>query len=250
VFAGESRRRLILGLPIDADAGRPLDAVRVLRSDVADVVRATITSDGTRLAFPRYDATSGSVWVRDLRSGRERQLAATRRTPLNPVISADGTWVAYTLSDADQGGNSGVGTGFVLAVEGGTARKICDDCEIYQWLRSNKAIVALRRASGSIVVIDVDTRAEVPTLSPSGEGAAAAVETLRPVGGTIQPTARVVRRALHFLHHRETNVCRAVLQCESHFTERLAGNSLVDAERRSDLWVVAGRPTPVPSPRD
>ena len=43
VFAGGSRRRLILGLPIDADAGRPLDAVRVLRSDVADVVRATIT---------------------------------------------------------------------------------------------------------------------------------------------------------------------------------------------------------------
>ena len=207
VFAGGSRRRLILGLPIDADAGRPLDAVRVLRSDVADVVRATITSDGTRLAFPRYDATSGSVWVRDLRSGRDRQLAATRRTPLNPVISPDGTWVAYTLSDADQGGNSGVGTGFVLPVEGGSARKICDDCEIYQWLRSNKAIVALRRASDSIVVIDVDTRAEVPILSPSGEGAAAAAETLRPVGGRFsRPLVSFDERFISFITERQTYV--------------------------------------------
>jgi len=207
VFASQSRHHLILGLPIDADAGRPLDEVRVLRSDVADVVRATITSDGTRLAFPRYDATSGSVWVRDLRSGRERQLAATRRTPLNPIVSPDGTWVAYTLSDADQGGNSGVGAGFVLPVEGGSPRKICDDCEIYQWLRSNKAIVALRRASGSIVVIDVDTLAEVPILSPSGEGFAATLETLRPVGGPFsRPLVSSDERFISFITERQTYV--------------------------------------------
>ena len=79
-FAGESRRSVILGLPLDANAGRPLDEVRILRSDVADVRRATVTNDGARIAFERYDATAASVWVRDLRSGRERQLAATRRT--------------------------------------------------------------------------------------------------------------------------------------------------------------------------
>ena len=63
--------------------------VRVLRSDVSDTVRSTVTHDGNVLAFPRYAANAGSVWVRDLRSGRERQLAATtRRTPLNPVISS------------------------------------------------------------------------------------------------------------------------------------------------------------------
>ena len=207
-FAGESRRRLILGLPLDADAGRALDDVRVLRSDVADVVRATVTSDGTRIAFPRYEAASGSVWVRDLRSGRERQLAATRRTPLNPVISPDGTWVGYTVSDVDQGGNSGAGTGFVLPVEGGTRRQICDDCELQQWVRSNKAIVALRRARSSIVVIDVDTRAEVAILSPaSGAATAPSLDMLRPVGGVFsRPLVSHDERFISFVTERQTYV--------------------------------------------
>jgi serine/threonine protein kinase len=206
VFAGQSRRRLILGLPLDANAGRVLGDVRVVRSDVADVVRATITADGSRVTFPRFDATSGSVWVRDVASGRERQLTATKRTPLNPIISSDGTWVAYTVSAVDQGGNSGAGTGFVMPVEGGTPRRICDDCEVYQWLRSNKAVVALRRASGSIVVIDVGSLVEVPILSPSAENGISA-DALRPVGGPFsRPLVSYDERFISFITARQTYV--------------------------------------------
>lgn len=183
VFAGESRRSVILGLPLDADAGRPLDEVRILRSDVADVRRATVTSDGAQIAFSRHDATSGSVWVRDLRSGRERQLAATRRTPLNPVVSSDGTWVAYTLTDHDLGGHAGPGAGFILPVEGGSPRKVCDDCQLYQWLRSKAAIVALRRTPDRVVAVDVNTLAEVTLLDAPGQDDGSTADMRRPVGG-------------------------------------------------------------------
>ena len=205
VFAAQARRRVILGLPIDANAGRALGTVRVLRSDEDQDGRATITRDGSQMTFPRYDAASGSIWVLDLRSGRDRQIAVTRRTPLNPVFSPDGTWVAYTVSARDQGGDAGVGTGVVMPVDRGTPRQICDDCEVYQWLQSNEAVVALRRSSGSIVVIDIDSRDEVPILSPPADKGSAA--NPRPMGGPFgRPLVSYDERFISFLHAGQTYV--------------------------------------------
>ena len=205
VFAGESRRSVILGLPLDANAGRPLGEVRVLRSDVADVRRATVTSDATRIAFSRHDATSGSIWVRDLRSGRERQLAATRRTPLNPVVSPDGAWVAYTLTDTDLGGHAGPGVGFVLPVDAGSPRKVCDDCQIYQWLRSNDAVVIVRRAPDRLVRIDVNSLAEVTMLSASEQDAASTADMRRPIGGRFnRPMVSFDERFITFITDGQT----------------------------------------------
>jgi hypothetical protein len=205
VFAAQARRRVILGLPIDANAGRALGTVRVLRSDEDQEGRATTTKDGARITFPRYDAASGSISVLDLRSGRERQIAAPPRIPLNPIISPDGTWVAYTLSTSDQGGNAGAGTGVVLPVEGGTPRQICDGCEVYQWLQSNKAVVGLRRSSGSIVVIDMDSLDEVPILSP--DAAKGSAGDPRAVGGPFgRPLVTYDERFISFLHAGQTYV--------------------------------------------
>jgi hypothetical protein len=67
--------------------------------------------------------------------------------------------------------------------------------------------VALRRASGSIVVIDVDTLAEVPILSPSGEGFAATLDALRPVGGPFsRPLVSSDERFISFIIERQTYV--------------------------------------------
>ena len=71
--------------------------------------------------------------MRDLTTGTERQLAATPRTPLNPVLSADGRWVAYTVTKVDTGGSSGPGDGYVVATERGVPRKVCEDCIVENW---------------------------------------------------------------------------------------------------------------------
>ena len=131
VFAALRRDRLILGLPLDANAGRPTGAVRVLRSDVGEITRATASDDGNVIAFHGFSGDAASVWIRDLRSNRDRQIATTRRTPLNPVISGDGRFVGYTLATTDTGGQSGMGAVFVVAVEGGVARQVCEDCLLH-----------------------------------------------------------------------------------------------------------------------
>ena len=195
VFAALARHSLILGLPLDANAGRALGDVRVLHGDVAQVVRATISEDGNTIAFQRYEAKSASVWIRDLGTGRERQVAVTRRTPLNPVVSPDGRWVAFTASHTDTGGQSGIGVGFVLPVQGGSPRKICDDCELYQWLRSD-AHVVVRRPDGALGVIDVATGKVIVLVIPD----TAASDALRPIGGPLgRPLVSYDERFISFI---------------------------------------------------
>jgi hypothetical protein len=85
------------------------------------------------LIFPRYEIASGILWARDLRTGVERQLVATPRTPLNPAISRDARWVGYTLTKRQTGGDAGVGDGYVVETTGGVPRKVCDNCEVSTW---------------------------------------------------------------------------------------------------------------------
>ena len=129
VFAATTASPLIFALPLDANAGRATGPLRRIRDDTATTSRAGVSEDGRLLVFSRYEFGAGGVWIRDLRTERERQLAATPLTPLNPVISVDGRWVAYTISKTDIGGNSGPGDGYVVERSGGVPRKVCDDCQ-------------------------------------------------------------------------------------------------------------------------
>jgi hypothetical protein len=128
----------------------------VLRSNLAEIVRSTVSLDGKFVAYPRYEADTASIWLGDLRTATDRQLISTRRTPLNPIISDDGRWVAYTVSASDRGGQAGPGEGFVLRVDAGSPRKICDDCEVYQWIDSNRYVVALPRGGDTVYAINVE----------------------------------------------------------------------------------------------
>jgi Tol biopolymer transport system component len=128
---------------MDANHGKPIGEQKVLREDIAPIRRSGISGDGRLLVFPLYTFGTGAVWLKDLVTGRERQLVATPPTPLNPVISPSGRWVAYTVSTIDEAGNAGRGAGYVIATTSGTPRKVCDDCEIYQWTADDSGVLLL-----------------------------------------------------------------------------------------------------------
>ncbi len=113
-FAAQTVTQQIFGLPIDANAGKVTGTMRHLRDDAAETGRASLSEDGRLMVFPKYEFASGGVWARDLTTGREWQLAATPRTPLNPVITVDGRWTAYTVTKVDTGGSDGPGDGYVV----------------------------------------------------------------------------------------------------------------------------------------
>jgi Tol biopolymer transport system component len=121
------------GFPIDAASGRTIGEPRKLLEDSAPSGRSSLSVDGHLLIFPRYEIASGILWARDLRTGEERQLVATPRTPLNPALSRDARWVGYTLTKLQTGGDAGVGDGYVVEATGGVPRKVCDNCEVSAW---------------------------------------------------------------------------------------------------------------------
>jgi Tol biopolymer transport system component len=167
VFAATSATPLLFALPLDANAGRPTGPLRRIRDDSATTGRAGASEDGQLVVFPRYEFGAGGVWIRDLRTGRERQLAATPRTPLNPVISVDGRWVAYTVTTVDVGGNSGAGAGYVVDLAGGAPRKVCDGCQIYQWTRDNRHVVITEQDDRVMSRVDLATGVRVPIIQAS-----------------------------------------------------------------------------------
>jgi hypothetical protein len=144
----------------------------VLRTDVGEITRATASDDGNLIAFHGFSGDGASVWIRDLRSNRDRQIATTRRTPLNPVISGDGRFVGYTVATTDTGGQAGMGAVFVIPAEGGVARQVCENCLLTQWLRGNQSVLAQFDGQATFASVDIASGARTDLLTGTdGPGA-------------------------------------------------------------------------------
>jgi Tol biopolymer transport system component len=167
VFAAESATEVGFQMPFDGNAGKALGPLQRIRRDSAPSGRSSMSEDGRLLAFPKYEFASGSLWVRDLRTGEERQLAATPRTPLNPVVSVDGRLVGYTVTSTETGGASGPGTGFVIDSSGGVPRKVCDNCEVALFSRDNQQVIFGGPSRTTLFRMDMRTSVQTPFVTSS-----------------------------------------------------------------------------------
>jgi len=167
-WSAQVSAHLHFAIPLDANGGRAVGAMTKLRDDTMPSGRGAITEDGGVLVFPRYEAAGGGLWGRDLRTTREWQLAATPRTPLNPATSPDGRQIGYTVTKVETGGNAGVGDGYVIAIEGGAPRQVCDECEIAAWTRDGK-VVFVTSDRRHLVRLDVATGARQPLIDASAD---------------------------------------------------------------------------------
>jgi hypothetical protein len=79
---------------MNADGTNP----RLLGNPDAFDVQPTVSPDGTKVAFLRLnaDGVSGTLWVRDIVSGDERQILAAGVDVETPSWSPDGRWIMYT----------------------------------------------------------------------------------------------------------------------------------------------------------
>jgi len=166
-FAAQTESELIFGLPIDVNTGKVTGSIRRLRDDTALTGRASLSEDGRVMVFPKYEFASGGVWARDLTTGREWQLAATPRTPLNPVVTVDGRRTAYTITKVDTGGSDGPGDGYVLETSGGAPRKLCEDCQLQQWTRDGRFVVVREGRNKRLNRMEISSGKRIPLLQGS-----------------------------------------------------------------------------------
>ena len=170
VFSAQTSFRATLALTLDANAGKATGTFRRVRDDTVETGRTSVSEDGRLMVLPKYETDAGSLWVRNLQTGREWQLAATPRTPLNPVMSADGRWVAYTVTKVVTGGDAGFGDVFIVPTDGGVPRKVCESCEAQGWTRDNQQIVVTDQDRKTLIRVDVTSGDRIPLVATTSSG--------------------------------------------------------------------------------
>ena len=151
-FTAATEGAVSLTLPLDANAAKPQGAV-VRHSFVAGepAGRNSLDQSGRWLAYPKARADESEIWLKDLTSGQERHLVTTPLSTLNPVISPDGSKVAYSLPAAGS-----TAAGFIVPASGGKSKEICAGCVLWGWFSDSRRILATTPGTpGRVLSLDI-----------------------------------------------------------------------------------------------
>jgi Tol biopolymer transport system component len=155
----------IWALPIQAGRGKVVGAPQLSTQDATIDRLPSISLDGKKVSFIANRFGNDDVWVKDLESGKETAIAATRSEEYYPVISSDGSKVAYGVLEGQRP------MIYTVAVSGGVAERVCEDCgPPTGWSRDGKRILfqyKLNQPQSSIGLLDLASREKVEILKHS-----------------------------------------------------------------------------------
>jgi WD40-like Beta Propeller Repeat len=95
-----------------------------------------------------------------------------------------------------------------VPVDGGAPRKMCDDCELYQWVNSNREVVALPSGGRSVQLINIDSGHTRDVLADAEAPAPdSKMDPVLATGGRYgRPLVSADGRLIAFLHGSRTYV--------------------------------------------
>jgi len=138
-FSSLVRNPDIWSLPVHA--GHAAGEMQQLTNDADDDRSPSVSADGKYMVFASNRSGKRVVWSKDLDTGKEKALTDTPSSENLPVISADGSEVAYVVTswpDYDY-------KIYAIAFEGGPPKKICDMCDqACQWSSDKNRILVHR----------------------------------------------------------------------------------------------------------
>ncbi len=113
-------------LPIDPSSGRAPGSLRRAWTENVTVAYPNVSTDGKRLVYVSNRGGDPDVWIRDLATGADRQLTASKEHEFRAVISPNGERVAFALrGDASK---SQKGSAYIMPAAGGVQKLICANC--------------------------------------------------------------------------------------------------------------------------
>jgi Tol biopolymer transport system component/DNA-binding winged helix-turn-helix (wHTH) protein len=151
-FASIAENVDIWRVPLDPATGLAAGALERVTDDAARDVLSNVSADGRLVAFTSSRTNPEQVWVKDISSGRERQLTRLDTSATGAQISPDGSRVAVSTEIA---GRSRVD---VYPSSGGSPSTLCDDCANGGWSPDGSRMLIARATERRL--IDVATHRE------------------------------------------------------------------------------------------
>ncbi len=171
VFAQQSIERVIERAPITT-ADAPAPVVRLV-SDGNQIPRRTgVTRDGSTIVYENEAISGREIWRKDLRTGiAQLFLSVQSKTVVNPTISPDGTLIAFTADNGEEGLPAVAGgTAYTVSVGGGVPRKLCEHCSFFEFAADNGHAAIITEPAGSIDMIDIANGTRVPLILKPDKG--------------------------------------------------------------------------------
>src|SRR5262249_4150765 len=142
----------IWSLPVEADNGKVKGEPERLTADAATDQAPSLSADGNTLVFESDRAGNFHICRKDLGSRKETALTMTSSQENSPVISLDGTQVAYTCVEDRKFGIC------TLSLRDGTADRIFDTSGTpSDWSPDGKSIL-FRVGAGGVSLLDTVSR--------------------------------------------------------------------------------------------
>jgi len=161
-FTSIQQRQNIWSLALDtASGGRPGEFTQLTHSDASDV-SCDYAFDADRMVYISNRWGNTDIWTMDLRSGKESNLTNDAARQEQPVISHDGSQVAYLTMEE---GKSAV---YVRPFEGGVGRRVCSDCGGPRgWSPDKRFILYQNYGSGTTNLLHVESGEQTELLKAS-----------------------------------------------------------------------------------
>src|SRR5215831_14807515 len=158
VIASLSGKLDIWSLPIDADRAKPNGGIERLTDDAFAHTYPATSPNGSNVAFSLQRSSDRDIWIKDLRTGQEKQISLPPGPSFNPNFSPDGETLAYRMWE------SGTSVGYAVSLKAGGTEAICKDCSDYGWSSDKKRLVLVGKTPAQVSILDVATKLRTPLL--------------------------------------------------------------------------------------
>ncbi len=149
VFQADESNADVWSLPVDPH-GAATGPARRLTDHATQAFSATVSWDGSKITYRLRDKDGlERAWFKDLATGKDHALQPRREPSDPPMISPDGSRVAFT-AEAGEGPRRPRNTRrselFVAPTDGGAARRVCGDCGYATgWTPDGKGVLTVVR---------------------------------------------------------------------------------------------------------
>ncbi len=166
VFSVMTHRSDAWVLPIDADTAQPRGPITRLTSGEGNSSRPMVSQHGERMVFLSDRSGNQDVWVKDLKTGAETALTATAQDEVSPLLSPDGSEVAFGYAPPLRESIR------LVPFKGGSAKQICSDCgEPRAWLPDGTGLLYQKLTQGESLIGRLDRSGHTVPLLHSSESA-------------------------------------------------------------------------------